>query len=153
MNGKFVRVGTKQRRRRNGVLACALTAALVAPLLGATPAAASGVADPRATVTLTHAFDGTGHGTADATFLHTGNGFAVGDDGPNDGVVSSGDVVGLDVSVAFPAGPARQVVVAVNTPPYLEWRTQGDLLCRDGRFVQAIRQGSNCVFLVPSGAV
>ncbi|MCL2595385.1 MAG: hypothetical protein FWD83_07695, partial [Promicromonosporaceae bacterium] len=144
-----------RRTRKSFAVAAATVMALMATLLGtAAPAAAAvAVPNPRATVTLTHAFDGTGHGTADATFVHTGNGFAVGDDGPNDGVVSSGDVVGLYLSIAFAAGPARQVIVAIDTPLYLEWRTQGDLLCRDGHFVQAFRQGSNCVFLVPSGAV
>ncbi|MCL1899642.1 MAG: hypothetical protein FWG11_03845, partial [Promicromonosporaceae bacterium] len=102
---------------------------------------------------ITQVAAGTGHGTSSASFVNTANGFAVGDDSPDDGVVSSHDAVFYEVELAFHAGPARMVAVRIDVPEHLEWRAGSDPLCRDGRFVEVMRQGDNCIFTVPAGAV
>lgn len=47
--------------------------------------------------------DGTGHGTTSECFVNSANGFAVGDNTPNDGVVCNGDKVIYKLSYAFPS--------------------------------------------------
>ncbi|MCL1899782.1 MAG: hypothetical protein FWG11_04575, partial [Promicromonosporaceae bacterium] len=148
------RPATWTRRARRGV-AGGVASATVAAIAAATLIAPAGAAvpDPWTTASISLVSTGSGHGTSSASFVNTANGFAVGDDGPYDGVVSSHDVVLYEVELAFRAGTARQVAVAIETPEYLEWRTAGDQLCRNGRFVEAFRHADTCVFLVPAGAV
>jgi alpha-tubulin suppressor-like RCC1 family protein len=85
--------------------------------------------------------------------VNTANGFAIGDDSPTDGIVSSGDTVAYEVNLQFAASAARNVAVTISVPEYLEWRPQGDLLCQRGHFVTATRSGDMCNFRVPAGAV
>ena len=109
--------------------------------------------DPWATATIELISAGTGHGTASQTFVNSANGFFPGDNTPYDRVVSSNDTVLYDIGLQFAASRARVVVVALDLPPYLEWRTGGDLLCQHGNFVSARRVGNTCEFTVPAGAV
>ncbi|MEZ5161082.1 MAG: hypothetical protein R2709_10315 [Marmoricola sp.] len=62
--------------------------------------------NPHASLKVVKTFDGTGHGTPGQTFVNTINGFTPGDDTSTDGVVSSQDTVGYEVSLRVEAGPA-----------------------------------------------
>ena len=66
--------------------------------------------------------DGTGFGTTNQSFVNSENGFEVGDNGPHDGVVSSGDVVSYNLNLAFTAAKKRYVRVrwSFDDAPYLK---------------------------------
>lgn len=145
----------QSRRRGASLTASAATLALVAAgaLAPALTATAAG-ADPYAAVGIVKVYDGTGHEAQEtSTFVNTANGFTPGDNTPTDGVVSTNDAVAYDVSLRFEAGPARQVVVNLDVPSALEWRTDGASFCKNGTFVKATRSGNSCIFTVPAGAV
>ncbi|KAA8828195.1 RCC1 domain-containing protein [Bifidobacterium myosotis] len=136
----------------------AALAALGAGLTAGTQPVPAAAAEPRpayAVARLTRTADGTGHGTAAQTFVNSDNGFAVGDDTPDDGVVSSGDTVEYSLKLSFTAAAKRQVRVAwdLTGAPYL---TAGDAVagyCQSGQLVTAKRDGNACVYTVPAGAV
>lgn len=97
--------------------------------------------------------DGTGFGTTNQSFVNSQNGFEVGDNGPHDGVVSSGDVVSYNLNLAFTAAKKRYVRVrwSFTDAPYL--KGSGDF-CYSGSQIQAIKQDDgSCVFMVPTGSV
>ncbi|KFI90248.1 RCC1 repeat-containing protein [Bifidobacterium saguini DSM 23967] len=108
-----------------------------------------------ATARLSETRDGTGHGTSAQTFVASANGFRVGDDKPDDGIVSSGDTVEYSLELSFTAAARRQVKVSWNLAdaPYLQ---AGDAIagfCESGQLVQAKRTGDSCTYTVPAGAV
>lgn len=150
--------GHPARRRREGLtrwVAGAAAVGLVAVGLVATvepPAAAAGAANPWTQLQLALSSDGTGHGTAAATFVNGANGFSPGDNSPDDGVVASRDIVTYALGVQFEPGPARTVAVTLQVPEYLTW-PGGDSFCRNGALVTATRVGDTCYFTVPAGAV
>ena len=97
--------------------------------------------------------DGTGHGTAAQTFINSSNGFAPGDDAPDDGIVSSGDTVSYKVELSFTAAAKRQVRVRwdLSDAAYLE---SGTLACSSGQQVSAQPQADgSCLITVPAGVV
>jgi hypothetical protein len=109
--------------------------------------------NPHVKATITKVSDGTGHGTAAQTFITSANGYAVGDDTPTDGVVSSNDTVTYSVNLDFASGLARTVNLNLSIPSYLSWSTSGDTLCRDFGSIKATRSGNTCSFQIPRGAV
>jgi hypothetical protein len=138
-------------RRVVSVVVVLMLALMVLPVVSASAQVVS--ANPWADVSISKVADGTGHGTAAASFVNTGNGFFPGDDTAIDGVVSSGDTVEYSVTMNFKASTARTVTFTLNTGALLTWPTTGDLLCKNGFFVQATRSGNVCSFTVPAGAV
>ena len=100
-----------------------LVPGLLVALTLAPPAQAEIGPNPHASLKVVKTFDGTGHGTPGQTFVNTFNGFTPGDDTSTDGVVSSQDTVGYEVSLRVEAGPARTVAVKIATDPGLEWKT------------------------------
>ena len=95
--------------------------------------------------------DGTGHGTPNQTFVNAANGFEVGDNSPDDGVVSSGDLVLYRLDLRFTAASARTVRVRwdLADAPYLEGGTE---FCYSGAQVTAsVQDDGSCVFTVPAG--
>ena len=85
--------------------------------------------------------------------MNSENGFEVGDNGPHDGVVSSGDVVSYNLNLAFTAAKKRYVRVrwSFDNAPYL--KGSGDF-CYPGSQIQAFKQDDgSCVFMVPTGSV
>lgn len=90
-------------------VAMALTGAMV---LAAVPAGLAAAAAPAyVSAALSKVADGTGHGTSNQTFVNAANGFEVGDNAPDDGVVSSGDLVLYRLDLGFTAASARSVRV------------------------------------------
>ena len=82
-------------------VAMALTGAMV---LAAVPAGLAAAAAPAyVSAALSKVADGTGHGTPNQTFVNAANGFEVGDNAPDDGVVSSGDLVLYRLDLGFTA--------------------------------------------------
>ena len=82
-------------------VAMALTGAMV---LAAVPAGLAAAAAPAyVSAALSKVADGTGHGTPNQTFVNAANGFEVGDNSPDDGVVSSGDLVLYRLDLGFTA--------------------------------------------------
>ncbi len=139
-------------RRVASSMSCVVLAVAIAGA-GSMSTARAAVPDPFASASVTRVFDGTGHGTPDASFVTTVNGFPVGDDSPTDAVVSSGDTVEYRVGLTFAAtSNPRTVTVTVRPSEFLSWSPVGDLLCRNGHFVKATRSGNRCVFAVPAGA-
>src|SRR5690625_4563603 len=63
--------------------------------------------NPHVNLFVEKTFDGTGHNTDTASFVNTANGFVPGDDTPDDGVVSSHDLVGYEVTLQIKSGLAR----------------------------------------------
>lgn len=92
-----------------------------------------------------------GHGTPNQTFVNAANGFEVGDNSPDDGVVSSGDLVLYRLDLGFTAASARSVRVRwdLADAPYLEGGTE---FCYSGAQVTAsVQDDGSCVFTVPAG--
>ncbi|MBT1162853.1 hypothetical protein [Bifidobacterium sp. SO1] len=121
-----------------------------------TPTASAATVKPAyATAKLVKVADGTGHGTSAQTFVNSDNGFAVGDDSPTDGVVSSGDTIEYKLSLSFTAAAKRQVKVAwdLKDAPYLEAKDAVAGFCTSGQLVTASRSGNACTYTVPAGAV
>lgn len=130
-------------------VAMALTGAMV---LAAVPAGLAAVAAPAyVSAALSKVADGTGHGTSNQTFVNAANGFEVGDNAPDDGVVSSGDLVLYRLDLGFTAASARSVRVRwdLADAPYLEGGTE---FCYSGAQVTAsVQDDGSCVFTVPAG--
>lgn len=163
-------------KRRNKIVASKGTFAVVAvtALVGAgtlsassSPAqAADSAPDPQASSTITKIYDGTGftsegNPSGSSTFVNAENGFYPGDNGPNDGVVSTNDFVGYLVQTRFSAGPERTVQVKFNVPQYLQLLARdNEDVCVSNRFITgtAITSGSGddallegCSYLVRQG--
>lgn len=130
-------------------VAMALTGAMV---LAAVPAGLAAAAAPAyVSAALSKVADGTGHGTPNQTFVNAANGFEVGDNAPDDGVVSSGDLVLYRLDLGFTAASARSVRVRwdLADAPYLEGGTE---FCYSGAQVTAsVQDDGSCVFTVPAG--
>lgn len=130
-----------------------LVTSLVSPVALPTAAAAATEEPILANLDIHKTSDGTGHGTAGATFVNQDNGFSPGDNSPTDGVVSSGDVVLYQMSLNFTAGKKRTVKVSwsLDDAPYLS----SDLnFCTDGTQVTAQKNDDgSCSFTVPAGVV
>lgn len=153
--GRIATAGLLRRRLlRQGAAMIVTLAMLCAALpLVAGPAAPvhAAPADPHTRIVLTKTADGTGHGTASQTFVTTANGFDPGDDGPDDGVVSSHDVVTFDLSLSFIPSIKRTVTLgSIATSPYLQAQ---QINCPS---IAAISGRTNadgsCTFTVPAGA-
>ena len=87
----LVAIGRRASALPAACVAMALTGAMV---LAAVPAGLAAAAAPAyVSAALSKVADGTGHGTPNQTFVNAANGFEVGDNAPDDGVVSSGDLV------------------------------------------------------------
>ena len=93
--------------------------------------------------------DGTGFGTPAAPWLTEENGFPVGDEGPHDGVVTTGDSVHYRVRLAFQAAKARDVTVFVAGSKYLT-EAAGNT-CPSGVNVTGKASGSGCTYSIPAG--
>lgn len=108
-----------------------------------------------ATAKLVKIVDGTGHGTAAQSFVNSRNGFQPGDDAPDDGIVSSGDVVEYALRLSFTAAAKRQVRVAwdLRESPWLSAGDAAAGFCSSGQQVSAKRDGDACVYTVNAGAV
>lgn len=145
--------GTPARRGAAIALAATLVAAAAWAGAGSGVSAAADPPDPKVGVSVDLRSDGTGHGTSAQTFLTTANGYRVGDDAPDDGVVASGDTVTYTIDLDFTAGSARSVDVALSRPDYLQWPIGTDTFCRDYGPVKAARTGDTCTFTIPEGAV
>lgn len=102
--------------------------------------------------------DGTGFEEgAQRTYIQTSNGFEIGDDSPNDGVVTVGDLSIYKFTLDFKAGPARTVPVTLNNASNLVKFTFSDTSawCKNGAIVKASYDSSAgvCNFTIPAGAV
>ncbi|NLA64852.1 MAG: hypothetical protein GX862_02755, partial [Leucobacter sp.] len=135
-------------------------AALVATGLFATLALSSTVTaanadvgpNPYAEVLVTKMFDGTGHGTADATYVNSENGFVPGDDSADDGVVASHDIVGYEVTLRIKAGPARTVAVKLTPSELLDWKIGKESFCAPAPGITATLAGDTCELRIARGA-
>src|SRR5699024_671706 len=120
------------KRVATKLAATSLTALLTIPLLTATniPTAHANIGpNPHVDVNIQKTFDGTGHGTGSATFVNSDNGYTPGDNTPNDGIVSSPDTVGYDITLHIKAGLERTVAVTMNGTDHLEWLHNKDSFC------------------------
>jgi len=90
---------------------------VIAGTLSAPAASADSSAGVELTDTLN--FDGSGHGTSQGSFITSARGFAVADDSPHDGVVSSGDTAQYTMAAKFLPGAARTVTIELVEPAYL----------------------------------
>lgn len=140
--------------RPAGTLAAiGLVASLINPVAQPTAAAASIEEPILASLEINKVADGTGHGTAGATFVNSDNGFNPGDNTPNDGIVSSRDVVLYQMSLNLTAGKRRTVKVSwdLSDAPYL---TSDLNYCTDGTQVTAQKNNDgSCSFTIPAGVV
>lgn len=105
--------------------------------------------DPYAIVQVTDHQDGSGFGTADAPYVTKEHGYKVGDEGPKDGVVTSGDIAWYKVHVTFLAAKHREVTIGFSD--------LGDALtadrpfCPTGQFTTGYDSGGKCVYNIPTG--
>lgn len=105
--------------------------------------------DPYAIVQVTDHQDGSGFGTADAPYVTKEHGYTVGDEGPKDGVVTSGDIAWYKVHVTFLAAKHREVTIGFSD--------LGDALtadrpfCPTGQFITGYDSGGKCVYNIPTG--
>ncbi|MCF2706758.1 LPXTG cell wall anchor domain-containing protein [Arcanobacterium haemolyticum] len=95
--------------------------ALVLGMMSAPASAAAPGPNPYANATLSAEYDGTGQDTPSQTFVTTKNGFVPGDDTSTDGVVASGDLVGLRSKIVIEPGVARAIQVRYTIPTWLEY--------------------------------
>ena len=105
---------------------------------------------PGVNLTLKKEYDGTGHGTENQTFINNWNGYQVGDNTPNDGIVATNDTVGYSVELSIEPGPARTFNLAINTPEYLELVSSN--LCDNGPGYTVTGSGEQCTINVQEGA-
>lgn len=112
------------------------------------PAQAAETTPSYATASITKTADGTGHGTSAQTFINSDNGFAPGDDTPDDGVVASSDTVTYEIKLSFTAAKKRQVKVKwdLSEASYLESRS---MACSSGRLVTAQASGNDTCVCTP----
>lgn len=103
---------------------------------------------PYVEATVLNHTDGTGFGTPAAPWLTRGNGFTVGDEGPHDGVVTSGDMVTYRIRLDFQAAKNRTVTVRFKDSTYL---TASSASCPSGQHVQGQTAGNACEYIIPEG--
>ncbi len=139
---------------RLGIVSALAAFAVVAAGIVFVPSTASAAPGPNPSVNIsvTKIFDGTGFGTSSATFVNGANGFVPGDNSATDSVVSSGDIVGYDVSLKIKAGVARTVAVSMSTTEMLEWRDGKSTFCAPAPGITATISGNTCLFSVALGA-
>lgn len=105
--------------------------------------------DPYTVVQVTDHQDGSGFGTADAPYVTKEHGYTVGDEGPKDGVVTSGDVAWYKAHVTFLAAKHREVTIKFDD--------LGDALkatksyCPTGQFISGWAGDGGCVYTIPTG--
>ena len=105
--------------------------------------------DPYTVVQVTDHQDGSGFGTSDAPYVTKEHGYSVGDEGPQDGVVTSGDIAWYKAHVTFLAAKHRTVTVKFDD--------LGDALtatkpaCPSGHFVSVETLSNACWYTIPSG--
>ncbi|MCL1899696.1 MAG: hypothetical protein FWG11_04120, partial [Promicromonosporaceae bacterium] len=159
--------------RRLGALGLAvplLAAGMLAPLGAAATAVADAQAEGSAEIVASSGNaalvdvelilyqTGTGHAGAAhgpgnmRTFVNSANGFAVGDNSATDGVVGSFDLVAYRLELEFHSGPAREVVVTIDVPAYLQW-PPGAATCPAGSGLTPVRVGNQCIYQVPGEMV
>lgn len=110
--------------------------------------------DTYADVTAKVVSDGTGYGTSDETFLAKDNGYAWGDGGPTDGIVSEGDTVTYAVTVSVHAGPRRTITLAYSSSPGQATLEFGSApgVCRSVPGITATQvSGTGCTYDVSAG--
>lgn len=155
-NGEEAATAIKAIRRRTlamlaaaGTLLCGLgTQANVLPqrAVAASPARAY------ATARVTKIADGTGHGTAAQSFVNAKNGFRVGDNTKDDGVVSSGDTVEYRLELEFNAAAKRQIKVSWTKSGLLKVAKDQGSFCQAGSMVTAtLNSDDSCTYTVPAG--
>lgn len=155
-NGEEAVTAIKAIRRRTlamlaaaGTLLCGLgTQANVLPqrAVAASPARAY------ATARVTKIADGTGHGTAAQSFVNAKNGFHVGDNTKDDGVVSSGDTVEYRLELEFNAAAKRQIKVSWTKSGLLKVAKDQGSFCQAGSMVTAtLNSDDSCTYTVPAG--
>ena len=105
--------------------------------------------DPYTVVQVTDHQDGSGFGTADAPYVTKEHGYTVGDEGPKDGVVTSGDVAWYKVHVTFLAAKHRTVTIKFNGLDGALTATKPT--CPTGQFVSVQTVGESCRYTIPSG--
>ena len=105
--------------------------------------------DPYTIVQVTDHQDGSGFGTADAPYVTKEHGYTVGDEGPKDGVVTSGDVAWYKLHVTFLAAKSRTVII--------RFADLGDALkaikptCPTGQFISGWAVNGTCQYEIPTG--
>ncbi|MCD4557468.1 RCC1 domain-containing protein [Schaalia sp. lx-100] len=108
-------------------LVCSLAVATLSLTLVTDASTATTVPNPYASATLTSDYDGTGHdvrtpsGGSAQTFINAANGFEPGDNTKDDGVVASGDFVGLTSYIRVEPGPERLIQVRYTIPEWLDF--------------------------------
>lgn len=133
-------------------LGAGLVLVLFASLVVPSAASASVGPNPHVDVQITKKFDGTGHGTPSQTFVNTVGGFVPGDDADDDGVVSSGDLVGYEVTLRIRAGLARTIAVSMRPTEMLAWQLGKEQFCAPAPGVQASVSGDTCLLTIAQGA-
>lgn len=105
--------------------------------------------DPYTVVQVTDHQDGSGFGTADAPYVTKEHGYTVGDEGPKDGVVTSGDVAWYKLHVTFLAAKSRIIII--------RFADLGDALtatkptCPAGQFISGWAVNGTCQYEIPTG--
>lgn len=143
---------------RHHTLRATLAATLIVGMLGLPQAMADTTdtdpttavkKDPYTVVQVTDHEDGSGFGTADAPYVTREHGYTVGDEGPKDGVVTSGDTAWYKAHVTFLAAKHRTVTIGFSG--------LGDALtadtpsCPTGQFITGRASGGECVYDIPTG--
>ncbi len=144
---------------RHHTLRATLAATLIVGILGLPQAmadttdtdatATTAKKDPYTVVQVTDHEDGSGFGTADAPYVTREHGYTVGDEGPKDGVVTSGDTAWYKAHVTFLAAKHRTVTIGFSG--------LGDALtadapsCPTGQFITGRASGGKCVYDIPTG--
>lgn len=155
-NGEGAATAMKTIRRRTlamlaaaGTLLCGLgTQANVLPQR----AVAASPAKAYATARVTKIADGTGHGTAAQSFVNAKNGFRVGDNTKDDGIVSSGDTVEYRLELEFNAAAKRQIKVSWTKSGLLKVAKDQGSFCQAGSMVTAtLNSDDSCTYTVPAG--
>ena len=132
-----------------GTLLCGLgTQANVLPQR----AVAASPAKAYATARVTKIADGTGHGTAAQSFVNAKNGFRVGDNTKDDGVVSSGDTVEYRLELEFNAAKERKIRVSWTKSNLLTLAKGVGSFCQSGTMISAhSNSDGSCLYMVPAG--
>ena len=112
-------------------------------------ASASVKKDPYTVVQVTGHQDGSGFGTADAPYVTKEHGYTVGDEGPKDGVVTSGDVAWYKMHVTFLAAKYRTVIIRFADLGNALTATKPT--CPTGQFVSVQTVGGACRYTIPTG--
>ncbi|KAB8291990.1 RCC1 repeat-containing protein [Bifidobacterium avesanii] len=137
------------------MLGAMLSTAMIASVVvaGTASVAEAAPVNPYADLSITKLADGTGHGTNNASFVNSKNGFAPGDDTPTDGVVSSNDTVTYEQTIAFSAAGKRDVYVTYSDlGKYLAFESGS--VCVAGNIVTTSWDGktNTCTYSIRAGA-